>query len=103
LPGGALAVPHGDEIVPLINRLLQLPFDVIVASRDLHPIKHMSFASTWEKKVGERIIVGGDEREVVEQILWPDHCVEGTQGAEFAERSTPLALDRCSTRGLTLQ
>jgi len=49
--------PHGDEIVPLINRLLQLPFDVIVASRDLHPIKHMSFASTWEKKVGERIIV----------------------------------------------
>ena len=83
LPGGALAVPKGDEVIPVINRLLKLPFKHVIATRDFHPQNHSSFASTWGKKVGERIVVDGEE-----QILWPDHCVQGTKGAEF-----PLALD----------
>src|SRR6185295_19659167 len=80
LPGGALAVPKGDQIIPPINRMLQLPFDQIIATRDFHPVKHSSFASTWGKKPGERITVGG-----IEQILWPDHCMQNTKGSEFAD------------------
>ncbi len=79
LPGGALAVPQGDAIVPVINSLIRLPFDHIVATRDFHPPGHYSFASSWKRKVGERMSIEG-----VEQILWPDHCVQGTKGAEFA-------------------
>lgn len=79
LPGGALAVPRGNEVIAPINRLLQLPFDRIVATQDYHPKGHVSFASTWNKKAGERIIVDG-----VEQILWPDHCVQGTDGVLFS-------------------
>ena len=84
LPGGALPVPKGDEVIPVINRLLKLPFEHVIATRDFHPQNHASFASTWGKKAGERILIGGEE-----QILWPDHCVQGTKGAEF-----PLELDR---------
>ncbi len=79
LPGGALAVPGGDTIIPVVNQLLELPFDVRVGSRDYHPRHHCSFASIWGKNVGECIIVDGGE-----QILWPDHCVQGTKGSEFA-------------------
>lgn len=79
LPGGALPVPKGDEVIPVINRLLKLPFEHVIATRDFHPPNHASFASTWGKKVGERILIQGQE-----QILWPDHCVQGTKGAEFS-------------------
>jgi nicotinamidase/pyrazinamidase len=80
LPGGALAVPRGDEVIPLINRMVKLPFDVIVATRDFHPQGHWSFASTWNKKVHERVVIDG-----IEQILWPDHCIQGSLGSEFAK------------------
>ncbi len=79
LPGGALAVPHGDEIIPIVNRL-QDKFDLVVATQDWHPARHGSFASSHPgKKPGEVIMLNGQE-----QILWPDHCVQGTHGAEFA-------------------
>ncbi len=74
LPGGSLAVPEGDQVLPAIQNLLQLPFDLVVASKDDHPPGHVSFASTHKKKVGE---FEGD------QILWPDHCVQGTKGCEL--------------------
>jgi len=80
LPGGALAVPSGDEIIPNINRMLQLPFDQIIATQDWHPKRHASFASTWGKKPGEHITL-----DTVDQILWPDHCVSGTRGAKFSK------------------
>ena len=79
LPGGTLPVPRGDEVIPYINRMLQLPFDQIIATRDFHPEKHSSFASSWNKRPGERLQIGS-----VEQILWPEHCVQGSQGSEFA-------------------
>ena len=79
MPGGALGVPHGDEIVPIINRLIP-KFEHVIATQDWHPAHHTSFAITHGKKVGEKIRIGA-----VEQILWPVHCVQNTQGAKLVE------------------
>lgn len=79
MPGGALVVPHGDEVIPLADEL-QRHFDLVVATKDWHPADHGSFAANHKgKKPGDRIILDG-----IEQILWPVHCVQHTQGAEFA-------------------
>jgi nicotinamidase/pyrazinamidase len=79
LPGGALAVPGGDEVIPIANRL-QSGFDVIVATQDWHPANHGSFAANHPgKKPGDWVHLNG-----LEQILWPTHCVQETYGAEFA-------------------
>jgi nicotinamidase/pyrazinamidase len=79
LPGGALAVPRGDEVVPVANRV-QPVFDLVVATQDWHPPGHGSFASTRPgRKPGEV-----DELAGLSQVLWPDHCVQGSRGAEFA-------------------
>ncbi|WP_291787531.1 bifunctional nicotinamidase/pyrazinamidase [Cecembia sp.] len=78
LPGGALAVADGDQIVPVINAL-QEHFNLILATQDWHPADHGSFAANHPgKRVGEFIDLNG-----VEQILWPVHCVQGSEGAEF--------------------
>ncbi len=79
MPGGALGIAEANAIVPIINRLIP-HFDHVFATQDWHPSHHVSFATTHQKKVGERIQVGE-----VEQILWPVHCVQGTWGAELAE------------------
>jgi len=77
-PGGALAVPHGDEIVPALNRLAA-EFAHVVLTQDWHPRGHASFASSHPgKQPFETIDVSYGE-----QILWPDHCVQGTRGAAF--------------------
>ena len=77
-PGGSLPVPHGDEVVPVINRLTT-GFGIVVASQDWHPRGHISFASTHPgRKPFDTIRLNGQE-----QILWPDHCVPGTKGAAF--------------------
>ncbi len=78
-PGGTLAVKEGDKVLPAINKLLSEKFDLVIASKDWHPPKHGSFASTHGKKPGERVDLSG-----MPQILWPDHCIQGTHGAEFA-------------------
>lgn len=77
-PGGALPVPQGDEVVPVINQL-QPVFGLIVATQDWHPPDHCSFAANHPgRQVGEVIEVAG-----VSQVLWPVHCVQGSPGAEF--------------------
>jgi nicotinamidase/pyrazinamidase len=78
-PGGALAVKSGDEIIPIINRLLKCPFDYVIATKDWHPINHGSFAVNHDKQPGDYVMLAG-----VDQILWPVHCVQNTEGAEFA-------------------
>ena len=79
LPGGALPVPHGDEVIPIANKMQQR-FELVVATKDWHPPDHGSFAANHPgKKPGDRIILDG-----IEQILWPVHCVQNTHGAEFA-------------------
>lgn len=76
--GGSLAVPGGEEIVSIANQL-QPFFDLIIATQDWHPADHASFASNHPgKRQGEVIEVNG-----FSQILWPDHCVQGTHGAKF--------------------
>ncbi|MEQ9102566.1 MAG: bifunctional nicotinamidase/pyrazinamidase [Imperialibacter sp.] len=79
LPGGALAVNQGDEIVPFVNELMD-SFDLVVATQDWHPADHGSFAANHKgKKPGEVIDLNG-----LPQIMWPVHCVQGSKGAEFA-------------------
>ena len=76
--GGALAVPQGDEIVPAVNRLAA-EFAHVVLTQDWHPRGHASFASSHPgRQPFDKIEVSYGE-----QILWPDHCVQGTRGAEF--------------------
>ena len=85
LPGGALAVPEGDAVIPVANRLMP-DYELVVATQDWHPANHQSFASQHPgKSPGDLIQLGG-----VEQILWPDHCVQESAGAEF---SSSLNLD----------
>ena len=77
-PGGALEVPHGDEVVAVINRLAER-FDHVLLTQDWHPPGHISFASSHPgRRPFEAITV-----DYGEQILWPDHCVQGTTGAGF--------------------
>ncbi len=77
-PGGRLAVPRGDEVVPAVNRLAQ-QFRHVVLTQDWHPPGHLSFASTHPgRKPYETIAAPYGPQE-----LWPDHCVQNTQGAEF--------------------
>jgi nicotinamidase/pyrazinamidase len=79
LPGGALAVPDGDAIIPVVNRL-QIKFPLVVATQDWHPVNHGSFAANHPgKNVFEQIDLNG-----LPQTLWPVHCVQGTPGAELA-------------------
>jgi nicotinamidase/pyrazinamidase len=77
-PGGNLAVPEGDQVVPVINRLAHR-FHHVVATQDWHPAGHHSFASSH----GGRKPYDTVEAAYGPQILWPDHCVQGTDGAEF--------------------
>jgi nicotinamidase/pyrazinamidase len=77
-PGGALAVKGGDEIVPLINQLGQR-FQHVILTQDWHPADHISFASRHPGKQPFETI----ELAYGVQTLWPDHCVQGTPGAEF--------------------
>jgi nicotinamidase/pyrazinamidase len=78
LPGGSLEVPKGDEIIPVINRVQQ-EFELVIATQDWHPSNHISFASNHpDKRPFDKI-----EWQGMEQVLWPDHCVQGSKGAEF--------------------
>lgn len=76
IPGGQLAVPGGDEIVPLINRL-GCSFRQVILAQDWHPAGHASFASSHPDKQPFDLI----QLPYGEQKLWPDHCIQGTQGA----------------------
>jgi len=94
LPGGALAVPGGDEVIPLANEL-QRRFDVVLATQDWHPPDHGSFAANHPgNKPGDRIMLDG-----IEQILWPVHCVQNTPGAEFVASFDTKRIGRIFQKG----
>lgn len=76
--GGALAVPDGEAVVPLINAMLP-DYGACILTQDWHPAGHSSFASQHADKEP----LGTVEMSYGTQVLWPDHCVQGTQGAEF--------------------
>src|SRR6266849_5236003 len=77
-PGGALAVPRGDEVVTIINRLARR-FPNVVLTQDWHPLDHLSFASTHPGRKPFEIVTAA----YGPQVLWPDHCVQETPGADF--------------------
>ena len=77
-PGGSLAVPEGDQIIPVVNRLSE-QFGHMILTQDWHPAGHSSFASSHDGKKPYETI----EMPYGEQVLWPDHCVQNSEGAEF--------------------
>ena len=77
-PGGALPVPEGDAVVPVINRMLG-DFPLRVFTQDWHPKDHRSFASAHPGRQPFETV----EMDYGPQVLWPDHCVQGTEGADF--------------------
>ncbi|MGK6312098.1 bifunctional nicotinamidase/pyrazinamidase [Neorhizobium sp. DT-125] len=95
-PGGNLPVAHGDEIVPVANRLIEDGgYNLIVASQDWHPENHGSFASQHPgKKPFEMGELCGKP-----QVLWPDHCVQGTPDAEFHPDLNVEAFDYIQQKG----
>jgi nicotinamidase/pyrazinamidase len=86
-PGGGLAIPRGDEVVPLVN-CLAARFQHVVLTQDWHPRGHLSFASTYPgKRPYETVALSYGT-----QVLWPDHCIQGTRGAELrADLQVPHA------------
>ncbi|MBU6383763.1 MAG: bifunctional nicotinamidase/pyrazinamidase [Verrucomicrobia bacterium] len=96
LPGGALAVPDGDAVIPVINRILP-QFEHVFATQDWHPPHHVSFASTHKKRVHDVIWVQG-----MQQMLWPDHCVHDTAGAQLADALHKGAIEQIFHKGTAL-
>ena len=77
-PGGALEVPRGDEVVPIVNRLARR-FSNVVLTQDWHPPDHLSFASAHPGRRPFEMVMAA----YGPQVLWPDHCVQGSLGADF--------------------
>ncbi len=95
LPGGALGVPEGDRVVPVANALLPR-FELVLATQDWHPANHRSFASQHPgRRVGEVIQLAG-----LDQILWPDHCIQHSPGAEFAPGLDTRRIERVFLKGV---
>lgn len=85
-PEGALAVKDGHKVVPIINKLMRYFPGYVVATKDWHPPEHVSFASRWLKYFGNKIFTKQNvpiKDKMQEQDLWPDHCVQNSEGSEF--------------------
>ncbi len=102
LPGGALAVRCGNQVIDVANKLIQLKntfFDFVIASQDTHSAGHKSFATQHPgRKPGDVIDLNG-----LQQILWPDHCIEGTYGNKFAKNLMSDQFDAVFRKGLEPQ
>ncbi len=94
VPGGALAVPEGDAVIPIANAV-QRDFDLILATQDWHPSDHGSFAANHPgKRIGDVIDLDG-----LPQVLWPVHCVQGTRGAELVSSLDQSRITRIFRKG----
>ncbi|KAI8932276.1 hypothetical protein NX059_010474 [Plenodomus lindquistii] len=104
-PNGALAVTNGRDIIPTINALLALPFTLKVATKDFHPQDHISFASNHpapnNKPFESTAVITNPHNasESIETRLWPDHCVQGTPGAELVPELDVSRVDRIVEKG----
>lgn len=92
-PGGALAVAEGDLIVPGINALMQ-DFGAVILTQDWHPAGHSSFASTHDAAPMSMM-----DMPYGPQVLWPDHCIQGTDGAAFHKDLNTNAADMIIRKG----
>ena len=92
--GGALAVPEGNTVVEIANRIMP-GFDLVVATQDWHPRNHKSFASQNKGiAIGEVFELNG-----LKQIAWPDHCVQNTSGAEFVSELNTSRINKTFHKG----
>jgi nicotinamidase/pyrazinamidase len=95
LPGGALAVPDGDQVIPIANRLMGF-FSLILATQDWHPANHGSFAANHPNRhPGEVINLNG-----IMQVLWPVHCVQGSFGAAFSAQLRTERFSKVFRKGI---
>ena len=95
LPGGALAVPDGDQVIPIANRLMGF-FSLILATQDWHPANHGSFAANHPNRhPGEVINLNG-----IMQVLWPVHCVQGSSGAAFSAQLRTERFSKVFRKGI---
>jgi len=94
-PGGALAVPKGDEVVAIANQLLPL-FPLVVATQDWHPANHGSFAANHPGATPFQM----SELAGLPQVLWPVHCVQNTHGAAFHAKLDPRAIAKVFPKGI---
>ena len=98
MPGGALAVTGGDQVVAVANRLIP-HFNMVVATQDWHPVNHKSFASQHDgKSVGDVVQLND-----VKQMLWPDHCIQGTPGADFHENLESQRIHQIIPKGTNIE
>lgn len=95
LPGGSLAVPQGDQIIPVINRL-QPHFALNIATQDWHPEHHSSFASQYDDYQPFDVI----EHRGFKQTLWPDHCLQGSKGAELTSQLDQQGIEAIIRKGM---
>ena len=95
-PGGALAVPEGDRIIPGINALMA-EADAVILTQDWHPAGHSSFASSHPGKAPYDMI----EMPYGPQVLWPDHCIQGSEGADFHASLDQTSADLILRKGYT--
>lgn len=98
MPSGALPVPDGDAIVPVINPAMA-EFDLVVATQDWHPGGHLSFVSSHSGKKPFDVI----QLQGFEQTLWPDHCVQGTTGAAFHPLLNQNPIDAIIRKGTDIK
>lgn len=95
LPGGSLEVAKGDEILPIINSI-QKDYDLVVATQDWHPQDHLSFASKHEGKLPFEVI----DLDGLEQVLWPDHCVQESYGSQISEDLDSSRIEAIFRKGM---
>jgi len=94
LPAGALAVSEGFEVIPVVNRVLE-HYDLVVATQDWHPSNHRSFASAHVGKAPFDVIeLGG-----LQQVLWPDHCIQRSHGADLSRRLDTRRIEAIFRKG----
>lgn len=93
-PGGSLAIKQGDEIIPVINKLMT-KFPLVIGTQDWHPANHLSFAANHKGKKPLNII----NLQGIEQVLWPNHCVQGSRGADFHHQLNTVGFNLIIRKG----
>ena len=97
--GGSLEVPYSEEVIPYINQLINSEeYKEIIFTQDFHPKEHKSFASNHNREIGEIINLNG-----VPQVMWVDHCIQGTQGVEFHPEINQEKLTKIIQKGMNIE